>query len=81
MSPAAGFGPELLALARLVVLHHRAGGRQNVLGGAVVLLQPDGLGVRKVALEIQDVADVRAAPAIDRLVLVAHHADVVVRFA
>ena len=31
-----------------------------------------------IALEIQDVPDVRAAPAIDRLVLVAHHADVAV---
>ena len=33
----------------------------------------------KIALEIQNVADVRAAPAIDRLVFVAHHADVAVR--
>ncbi len=46
MSPAAGVGPQPLALALLVVRHHRAGGFQDVLGGAVILLQADDLGVR-----------------------------------
>jgi hypothetical protein len=35
---------------------------------------------RKVVLEIQNVLDVRAAPAINRLIFVAHHADIAVRF-
>ena len=78
--PRGGFGPEFLALARLVVLHHGAGRRQDVLRRAVVLLQPDGAGLGKIALEIQDVADIGAPPAIDRLILVAHHADVAVPF-
>ena len=34
----------------------------------------------KVALEIQNVADVRAAPAVDGLILVAHHGDVAALF-
>ena len=75
-----GLRPQLLSLARLVVLHHRAGRPQDVLSRPVVLLQPDGLGLRKIALEIQNIADVRSPPAIDRLVLVAHHADVAVAF-
>ena len=33
----------------------------------------------KILLEIENVADIRAAPAVDRLIFVAHHADVVVR--
>ena len=37
------------------------------------------LRVREIVLEIENVLDVGAAPAIDRLVFVAHHADVVVR--
>ena len=48
-------------------------------GGAVVLLQPDDLGAGEVLLEAQDVADLGAAPAIDRLVVVADAADVAVR--
>ena len=71
-----GLGPERLALALLVVRHHRAGRFQNVLGRAVILLQADGVRVGKVVLEIENVADVGAAPAVDRLVFVAHHADV-----
>src|SRR5204862_168634 len=73
-----GFGPQRLALARLVVLHHRARRRQNVLRRAVILLQPNDLGLGEVVLEVQDVADVGAAPAINRLVLVADDAHILV---
>ena len=72
------FGPEFLTLARLVVLHHRAGRRQDGFRRTVVLLQPDGAGLGEIALEIQNVANVRPAPAIDRLVFVPHHAHVAV---
>src|ERR1035437_216553 len=75
-----GIGPEHLALARLVILHHRARRRQNVLRRAVVLLQTNGLGVGIVVFEVQDILDVGAAPAIDRLVFVAHHADIAMLF-
>jgi hypothetical protein len=47
-----------------------------MLGGAVVALQPDHLGAGEVLLEAQDVVDFRAAPAIDRLVVIADAADV-----
>jgi hypothetical protein len=47
-------------------------------GGAVVLFQPDHGGAGEILLEAQDVADLGAAPAIDRLVVVAHAADVAV---
>src|ERR1035438_3800660 len=57
-----------------------AGRRENVLGGAVVLLQADGFGLGVVAFEVQNVPDVGAAPAIDRLVFVAHHADIAMLF-
>ena len=76
--PGRRFGPQLLAFAFFVVLHHRAGRTQNVLGGTVILLQPNGLGLAEIALEVENVTDVGAAPAIDRLVLIAHHADVAV---
>ena len=44
--------------------------------GAVVLLHQEDLGVGVVALEVQEVLDRRAAPRVDALVGVAHHADV-----
>ena len=45
---------------------------------AVVALEPDHLGAGKILLEAQDVVDLGAAPAIDRLVVVADAADVAV---
>ncbi len=64
----AGVGPQVLRLAAGVARDHRVGGRQDGLGGAVVLLQQDRRGVRVVLLEGQDVADRRAAEGVDRLV-------------
>ena len=43
---------------------------------AVVLLEPDDLRAGEIALEAQDVADLGAAPAIDRLVVVADAAEI-----
>ena len=52
------------------------GGAEDVRGRAVVALQPDDGGAGKILLEAQDVVDLGAAPAIDRLVVVADAADV-----
>ena len=56
------------------------GGGQDVLRRAVILLQADGLGVRIIAFEIENIADIGAAPTVDGLVLVAYHADIAVLF-
>jgi hypothetical protein len=64
------FGPPLA-----VLLDDRVGGGQDVAGRAVVALQLDDARARVVALEVEDVADVGAAPAVDRLVLVADDGD------
>ncbi len=50
--------PQLLRLAAAVVLDHRVGGVEDVLGRAVVLLQAHHVGVDEVVLELEDVADV-----------------------
>jgi hypothetical protein len=55
------------------------GGGEDMAGRAVVALQPDDLGAGKIMLEAQDVVDLGAAPAIDRLVVVADAADVLRR--
>ena len=74
-------GEELLGLATDVVGDDRVGRVEDRLGRAEVLLQHDRGHVGERPLELQDVADVRAAPAVDRLVRVADDADVAVRLA
>lgn len=53
-----------------------AGRAENMLGGAVIAFELDDLGAGKILVEAQDIVHFRAAPAIDRLVVVTHTADV-----
>ena len=71
-------GEQALLLALRVVAHHGVCRREDMPGGAVVLLELDHLGRRKVLLKVQDVGDVGTAPAVDRLVVVAHDHQVAV---
>ena len=74
----AGVGPQLLWLATHILRDDGVGGVQNGLGGPVVLVQDDDCGVRARPLEFEDVADVSTPEPVDRLVAVAHHADIAV---
>ena len=58
------------------MFYDRAGHVENRLRRAIVLFQPDGLRIGKILFEIQDVGNVGAAPLVDRLIFVAHDADV-----
>src|SRR3546814_14326000 len=58
-------------LPSLVACDQPGRGAEDRPGGAVVLFEPDHPGAREVLLEAQDVADLGAAPGIDRLVVVA----------
>ena len=69
-------GPQRLVLAVLVERDHLIGRVQDVGRGAVVLLELDDLRIRKVLFKVQNVADIRAAPAVDRLIVVADDAEV-----
>ena len=69
-------GEQRLAEAALIVGDEMRGGAEDMRGGAVVALQPDDGRARKILVEAQDVVDLGAAPAIDRLVVVADAADV-----
>ena len=53
------------------MVDHRVRRLEDRPGRAVVLLELDDLGVGEVALEVEDVADVGVAEAVDRLVVVA----------
>ena len=77
-SPSATSVQSVLPRRLLVGGDHAGGGGEDVRGRAVVLLEPDHRGAGEVLLEAQDVADLGAAPAVDRLVVVADAADVAV---
>ena len=64
----AGGGPQVLLAPAAVAGDDGVGGREDVLGGAVVLLQQDGAGRGVVLLELLDVADGGAAEGVDGLV-------------
>ena len=74
----AALRPELPLHALLVAGDDSVSGVQDILGRAVVLFQIHHLGVWIVSLEVEDVADIGGAPGVDRLVRVAHDADVAV---
>ena len=75
---AGGLGPELLALAARVARDDRVRGVEDAFGRAIVLLELDHAGVGEVLLEVEDVAHVGAAEAVDRLVVVADDDEVAV---
>src|SRR5207244_11732403 len=74
----AGAGPQGLAEAAAVVGDDAGGGGEDLRRRAVVLLQPDDQRAGEIALEFEDVADLGAAPAVDRLIVVADAAQVAV---
>ena len=63
-----------------ILMNERVSGIDDGLGRAVVLLKFEEFGVGINLPEIEDVADVGTAEGIDALRIVAHHADVVLRF-
>src|SRR5690606_6591820 len=67
----AAVGPQVLAETRRVVRDHRVRGIQDRRRGAVVLLEPDDARAGEIALEVLQILDARAAPAVDRLIVVA----------
>ena len=68
--------PEVFPLALRVVRYHCACAFQNHLRGAIVLFEPNRPASGEVLFELENVLDVRAAPTIDRLILVADHANI-----
>ena len=68
--------PEIFSLALEIVFHHRAGDVENRLRRTIVLFEPDGLRAWEMLFEVKNVADVGAAPLVDRLIFVADDTDV-----
>ena len=76
--PAGAVGPQPLLEAVPVPPDDRVGGVEDDLGRAVVPLEPHHRRLGVIPLEVEDVAQVGAAPLVDRLVGVADDAQVAV---
>ena len=70
------FGAQRLAEPAFVVRDEVGGGREDVAGASVISLEADDFGAGEIVIEAQDVIDLRPAPAVDRLVVIADAADV-----
>ncbi|RMR60167.1 hypothetical protein ALP84_05238 [Pseudomonas cichorii] len=66
-------GPQLFAQATAVIDDQAVGSLENACRRAVVLLQTDDFGIREVRRVLMNVLDLRATPAINGLVVIAHH--------
>ena len=64
-------GEERLFLPLFVVADQLRGDREDRAGAAVILFEPYDLDVLKIFFEFKNVADIRPAPAVDRLVGIA----------
>ncbi len=73
-----GTGPQRLAEPAAVVGDDPSRGGEDLRGRAVILLEPDDQRAGKIALEFEDVADLGAAPTVDRLVVIADAAQILV---
>lgn len=52
---------------------------ENGLGGPIVFLKTNDFRFREEAFEFQDVCDFRSTPAVDRLIVITYHADMIRR--
>ena len=74
----AGAGPQRLAEPAAIVIDDPGRGGKDLRRRTVILLQAHDQRAGEIALEFEDVLDLRAAPRVDRLVVVADAADVLV---
>src|SRR5262249_28226239 len=72
----AAIGKKRLAEPSLVMRDEPGGGGKDMAGRAVIALKPDDLRARKIALETQDIVDLGAAPAVNRLIVIADAAEI-----
>ena len=72
-------GIDLLEDLVFVLVNKRIGGIDDILRRAVVTLQLKEMSAAVGLLESKDITDVRSSEGIDRLCVIAHHGDVILR--
>ena len=65
--------PEVFHAAARVIFNEPVGRGENGIRAAVVLLEANDLRIRKMLFKLEDVRDLGSAPAVDALVVIAHH--------
>src|SRR5262249_40078367 len=70
-------GEQRFAQTAAIIGDQMRGGGEDVAGGAIIAFEPHHFGAGKIVLETEDVIDLGAAPAIDRLIVIADNAEIV----
>ena len=73
------FRPQRLAQPPRIPRNHSRRSRQDMRGRPIVLLQPHHMRAGEILLEPQDISHLGTPPAIDRLVVIPHAADIAMR--
>ncbi len=73
--PAPRIRPQLFRPAPFIMGNDGIGGRENILGGAIVLLEDHAGGIREVLLKILNIADGGPAEGVNGLIGIAHHGE------
>ena len=68
--------PKVFSTAAGVVFDEAIRGREDRIRAAVILLETDDLGIGEVVFKLQDVRHLGAAPSVDALIVIAHHANI-----
>src|SRR5690606_3280968 len=68
--------PDIFGKLSTIASNNRIGGVNDVLGGAVILLQFDDPQIRIISLEIENVGDVCTAKCVNALGIISYDADV-----
>ena len=69
-------GLEHFVVTQGVKFNQRVGKMNDATGRTIIVLKANNFGIRPVAMERQNVLDFRSTPAVDRLIVIAHHAQV-----
>ena len=78
LAPLAVGCPERLVLAAPIVANYSVCRIQDILGGAVILLQLNHPCAGKCLLKAQNIPDIRPPEPVNRLVVIPHHAEILV---
>ncbi len=73
------FGAKSFAEAVGIIFYDGAGGIEDALCGAVIAFKANDFGFGKIAREAEQNGNIGAAPAVDGLVFVSDHTNIVVR--
>ena len=70
--------PEIFLFTMRVIFDNRISRRQNGFGGAIILFQHNGFGIRIILLKIHNITNISTTPTIDGLIRITYYAKIAI---